>query len=68
MSLWQKWDGKTDLAMVVLVKTEDNIVITAQQAKGLNNYWVIYIPGTPILFQPRLESKVIEYIDLNCLN
>jgi hypothetical protein len=67
MTLWQKWDGESDLKMVVLVKTEDGTIVTAQQPKGLPKYWVIYEPGTPILFQPELKSTVVEYIDLNDL-
>lgn len=65
--MWKKWDGKSDLGMVVLVRTKDNIIVTAQQPRDLPQHWVIYEPGTPILFQPELKSEVVEYIDLKNL-
>jgi len=66
MSLWKKWDGKTDLKKCVLVKTENNKVMTAEQLTD-PMVWTIYNPWKPPLYRPRLEEKVIEYIDLKTL-
>ena len=62
---WKKWNGE-DLGRLVLVKTEDGNICTAQQPiDSMPEEWVVYVPGMSMILQPILIQRVEKYAEIN---